>query len=620
MARLATRGVAACLLDFPVLFRYNLPRMSGRARVQHSNSGSPGWLAPVLAALVCAAIFLPTLRYQFVWDDEQLVTANQRLYAANPLSLFGQGFMPESHGSAATRVHYYRPLTVLTFWLDRHIWGWNPFGYHLTNVLLNASALVLLGLLLGRLAGRKQVWPVLLGVAVFGLHPAHVESVAFISGRTDLLATVFVLLCLLSLRRYDRSGRWPWLGAATASAAAAMLAKETAVLLPLLVVAMLYRPGFGKRARNRFAVILPAAAVLACLVLRWLVLRSAALPAGTAGPVQRLLLFLNALGRYGQLAVFPFTHRLQYLDLAAFAAFNWPTVVGLLLLVSLPWLAWRFRGRAPGFGAAWFLLFILPASNLFAIGDTFLAERLLCLSLAGVAIIALAVARIRPGTGRNVIMLLLFSYVGLMGVGAVRRMPVWRDPVTLFRTMVRESPGSADARVNLGAALLRQENDARGAEDEFRMALALQPDRAVAHYDLGDILRMRGQVDSAVQEYRAAIRLDPGYAEAHGNLGIILLRAGQPDSAFDELRLARALNPDLAPVYVSLGNCFVARGQPDSALRSFWTAIRLQPDRPEAYINLNRLYTLLGKFDSAELAARMLQQHRAPTGTPPAGH
>ena len=575
--------------------------------------GGRRWLVILFAALVCAAIYLPTLRYQFVWDDEQLVTANYRLEVANPLPLFGQDFMPQSHGSVATRVHYYRPLTVLSFWLDRHIWGQNPFGYHLTNVLLNALALVLLGLLLVRLAGRTQIWPVLLGIAVFGLHPARVESVAFISGRTDLLATVFVLLCLLSLWRYARSGRWPWLGAATAAAAAAMLAKETAVLLPVLVVAMLFLPGFGARARNRLAVILPAAAVLACLVLRWLVLGSAALPAGSAGVVQRLLLFLNALGRYGQLAVFPFTHRLLYPDRPAFAAFNWPTVVGFLLLLSLPLLAWRFRGRAPGFGAAWFLLFILPASNLFAIGDTFLAERLLCLPLAGLAIIVLSVDRVRFGSARNLIMVLLFAYVGLLASDTLHRASVWCDPVTLFRTMVRESPGSADAHLNLGAALLRQENDAGGAEAEFRMALALQPGHAVAHNDLGDILRKRGQLDSAGQEYRAAIRQDPGYAEAHGNLGIVLLRAGQPDSAFDQLRLARALNPDLAPVYVNLGNCFVARGQPDSALRSFWTAIRLQPDRPEAYINLSRLYTVLGKPDSAELVSRMLQQRHAPS-------
>jgi tetratricopeptide (TPR) repeat protein len=562
--------------------------VSDKSPVPHSRPGSPRWLVPVLAALVCAVIYLPTLKYQFVWDDEQLVTANERLNAANPLSLFGQSFMSQPHESEATRVQYYRPLTVLTLWLDRHMWGQNPFGFHLTNVLLNALALVLLSLLLVRLAGRSQVWPVLLGIGVFGLHPARIESVAFISGRTDLLATVFVLLCLLSLWRYARSRRWPWLGVATASAAAAMLAKETAVLLPLLVVAMLFWPGWGasraqghigKRARNRLAVILPASAVLACLVVRWFVLGSGALPAGSAGAGQRLFLFLNALGRYGQLAVFPFTHRLLHPDRAAFAAFNWPTVVGLLLLVSLPWLAWRFRSRAPGFAAAWFLLFILPSSNLFAIGLTFLAERLLCLPLAGVSIIVLAVGRARPGPRRNVIMLLLFAYTGLMAADTVRRMPVWRDPVTLFQTMVRESSGSANAHLNLGDALFK-----------------------------------RGELDSAGREFRAAIRLDSGYAEAHGNLGIILARTGRPDSAFDQFRLARALDPELAPVYVNIGNCFVARGQPDSALNSFWTAIKLQPDLPEAYINLNRLYTRLGKPDSAELVARMLRQHHVPPG------
>ena len=580
--------------------------MKGKARVERAKAGRPDWLVPVLAALAGAAIYLPALSYQFVWDDEQLITANQRLNDANPLSLFGQDFMPDLHGSAATRVHYYRPLTVLSFWLDRHIWGLNPLGFHLTNIILNAVVLVLLGLLLVRLSGRK-LWPVLLGLAVFGLHPARVESVAFISGRTDLLAALFVLLCLACLRRYERTGRWPWLGAGTASAAAAMVAKETAVLLPLLVAAMLYRPGFWKRAQNRLAVIVPGAAVLACLALRWFVLGSAALPPGPTA-VQRLLLFLNALGRYGQLAVFPFTHRLQYADAGSFARFNWPTVVGVMLLVLLPWLAWRFRGRFAGLGAAWFLLFVLPASNLFSIGDSFLAERLLCLPLAGVAIVTLTFARIRSKPVRTVAALALLVYAGLMAADAFNRMPVWRDPVSLFRAMVRESPESPDARVNLGAALLRFENDAPGAEAEFRAALALAPDRAVAHYDLGDILRGRGQLDSAVLEYRAAIQLDPGYAEAHGNLGIMLLRAGENDSAYKHLSLARELSPNLAPVYIALGNYFVVNGRPDSALAAFWTALRLEPDRPESYINLRRLYLVLGKTDSAEIVSRMMSQ------------
>jgi Tfp pilus assembly protein PilF len=614
----------------------------------------------VLAVLVCAAIYLPTLRYQFAWDDEQLITANPRLLVPNPLSLLGQNFMPLRHGSLATKVQYYRPLTVFTFWLDRHVWGANPFGHHLTNVLLNALAVALLAVLLSLLSGRSRLWPVLAGLAVFSLHPAHVESVAFISGRTDVLATVFILTCLLCLVRYGGSGRWFWLAAATAASAAALLSKEVSVLLPLVGFAMLYSGGLGTRPKGEVerlkgsrglnwvmsrggrraltAAFVLAATAVAYLVLRSLVLGGAALrwpwdtiPIARAQlgyvprPVaERLLLFLNALGRYGQLVVFPFTHRLVYPDRAGFAAFGWPTLAGGFALVLLGWLGWRFRRTASGFGAAWFLAFIIPASNLFSIGATFLAERLLYLPLAGAAIMVLGglkgeverfkgsrglnwvMSRGRPGAWRNAFAVVLFLYAVLMAAGSIRRMPVWRDPVTLFSTMVRESPNSADAHLNLGAALLKQNRDTLQAETEFRRTLAIRPDHPVAHNDLGDILRKRGEIDAARQEFLAAISLDSGYAEARGNLGIVLFQSGLFDSAFGQFRLARSLDPTLAPVYVNIGNCFVERNEPDSAKRSFWTAIRLQPDLSAAYVNLSRLYARSGIPDSAELVNRML--------------
>ena len=564
-------------------------------------------------------MYLPTLRYGFVWDDEHLVTKNARLETANPLQFFGQDFMPSRHGSDATRIQYYRPLTVLSLWLDRQVWGLNPSGFHLTNVLLNALVLVLLGLLLCMLSGRS--WPGLVGLALFGLHPAHVESVAFVSGRTDLLAAVFALSCFLCLVRYAGRGQSPaertrpqsgtvpagvWPVAAVMCCAAACLSKEVAVLLPLVGFVMLRHLGCSRR-RAGIATAVLAAVVVGYILLRSAVLGSSALAVGSAGFSERLLLFLNAFGRYGRLAVFPFIHRLVYPDRAAFAAFGWPTVAGVCLLLLLCWFGWRARRSTLGLGAMWFLAFILPVANLFSIGDTFLAERLLYLPLAGLAVMALSVEQLRP-TWRRTLIPLLAGYALLMAVDSLSRMLVWRDPVGLFRTMAAEAPNSSDAHLNLGAALLNQEKDTLAAEAEFRRALAIEPRNPVAHNNFGDILRKRGELAAARQEYADAVSLDPGYAEAHGNLGIVLLQTGQADSALAQLRQARMLSPNLAPVYVNIGNCFAALGWPDSAKSSFWKAIRLQPGLVPAYVNLSRLYAVLGKPDSAEVVSRLLQQ------------
>ncbi|MEO0082382.1 MAG: tetratricopeptide repeat protein [candidate division WOR-3 bacterium] len=564
------------------------------------------WPTVVLIVLLCAAVYLPTLKYQFVWDDKQLVLANPRLMTGNPLVFFGQSFMPGVHGSEATRVRYYRPLTVLSFWLDRQMWGLNPLGFHLTNVLLNALVLLLLALLLSEFV--SQAWPVLLGVALFGLHPSHVESVAFVSGRTDLLAAVFVLACVLLLLRYGQSGRWYWLGSATVACAAALLTKEVAVLLPVVGAFLLYWTVPGSRRRMVISTLCLTAAVTGYLAVRWTVLGNVAVPTGTLG--QRLLLALNTIGRYGAMVVFPFTHRLVYPSRTEVVGPGWPTLAGVSLLALLGWLTWRYRCSVVGFGAVWFLSFIVPASNLFAIGISYLAERLLYLPLAGAAMMVLAGARLRMRVPRAVFVGVLLVFAVLWAAASIRRMPVWQDELALFGTMVREAPNSADAHLNLGAALITQQQDTLRAEAEFRRAIELQPQSAVAHNNLGDILRKRGDLTAAQREYLAAIALDPGYAEAHGNLGIVLFHAGQADSAFEQFILARSLQPGLAPVHVNLGNCFVERGQPDSALRSFWTAISLQPGLDAAYLNLIRLYLALGKPDSAELVRRMLEERR----------
>ncbi len=573
----------------------------------------------VAVALVCGAVYLPTLRYGFVWDDEQLVTVNPRLTTANPLDFFGQDFMPALHG--ASPVRYYRPLAVLSLWLDRQAWGANPLGFHLTNVLLNALVLALLGLVAAASLKLQSsspdpgtrnpepqtaLLPVLLGVMLFGLHPAHVESVAFISGRTDLLAAAFALVALLFLLRYRAGGRWPWLAGSTAAYLLALLSKESVLLLPLLA---LVAPGPTARRRTWLPAAVLGLVAVAFAAVRTLVVGSPLLPA--ADPGRWLMLVLNAVGRYAQLSVFPFTHRLVYADPDVFASFGWPTVAGAVALAGLLFVAVRLRRTVVGFGAAWFLLFLLPAANLFPTGVSFLSERFLYLPLAGLVLgisglwfLISELWSVRaPLLGVLVFISIAFA------AAALRRMPVWRDQGTLFRTMVREAPESAEAHNNLGGFLFKTEKDYAAAEAEFRRTLELKPGLVTARNNLGDALRKRGALAAAETEYRAAVALDSGYAEAQGNLGIVLALTGRPDDAFDRFVRARALNPGLAPAHINIGTAFMQRGQPDSALASFWTAVRLEPERPESYLNLGRLYSALGKPDSAELMDRVFRQH-----------
>lgn len=571
------------------------------ARKPARESRAP-WLLLALAVLAGTALYLPSLDYGFVWDDRQLITANPAIETDTPLALFGRGFMLAGHGSQSRRVQYYRPLAALSFWLDHRARGMNPRGFHLTNVLLNGLVLVLLALLLLELLrrdGRYRRWPVLLGVLAFGVHPAHVESVAFISGRTDLLAAVFVLIAALLILRLRRTGSFLFAVLGAASFALALLAKEVAILFPA-VAALLLGWTRAERRRSLMALGLLILTAASYLVLRFAVL-GPALPPAAGGAGHRLTLVLNSLGRYAGLLVFPFRHRLLWPDAAEFARPGWPTAAGAALLVGLVWLAVRYRRGPAGTGAAWTLLFLLPAANLFPIGSSLLAERLLYLPSAGAILLALAAGLgLRDIRARRALAWLLTGYCLVLGFAAWNRMPAWRDEMALFRVAVTEAPESADAHLNLGAELLRA-GDAAGAERELRRAVELRPGEPIARNNLGDLLRRTGRLEEAADQLRTAVRLDAGYAEAWGNLGIVHSLAGRNDSAYLSLARARELNPDLAAAHINLGNVFVALGKPDSAIASLWAAARLRPDRPEPWVNLERLYRALGKNDSADL-------------------
>jgi hypothetical protein len=376
------------------------------------------------------------------------------------------------------------------------------------NVLWNAAAGMLVTLLLVELLGG--FWPALLGGLAFALHPMHVESVAFVSDRTDLMMTAFLLLAFLALLRYRARPSPRWIAAAALCFGLSLLCKEAAILFPVLaflvlcgflqgdtpprtagshpsldsrriVVFGVRKPkpgeqdtphpnpqekrmkakgeGMNGERKKRSRSFLPQGrarradwlllALLVAVAALYLVVRSLVLGGASAGwgdvtIVQRALLVVNAFGRYVFLSLVPFWHRLTYPDLARFSSIGWPTIVGAIALVGLVWLAWRFRSSPRGLGAAWFVLFILPASDFFPPGPSYLSERLLYLPTVGMVLMAVAfLVRIRRASLRRPVAVAVIMFAVAMGINTLARLPVWRDEVALHTTMVKENPDAA---------------------------------------------------------------------------------------------------------------------------------------------------------------------------------
>ncbi len=534
--------------------------------------------ASLLVAVVAAAAYAATLGYELVWDDTLLIQQSWRLHHWRALpSLLTSHFWSEV-GEAS---HYYRPLVTLTFFLDLQIWGLRPLGFHLTNVLAHL-AVTLAVLAVARRALRGELAAVACAL-VFALHPLHTESVSFVSGRTDVVATLFFLLALLAYDRgRDREGRalsaWS-LGAYLL----ALLAKELAITLPavLMVWDRLVRGDLRDRAAMwraapRYAAFSAIAVVY--FGLRWFALGGLDSGADAWGPpLARVLTTLKIVASYVWLTLVPYPASPYHViapETVPPSLTWWLAVAGLVAAVGAT--AWAVR-RAPaaGLGALWFWLTLAPsiAVNLLPLPSVIVAERFLYLPTVGFSIVLgwgaarllgpvawKRAAQIRPAPAMGLAAVLL-----VYAVLTLWRNEDWHDEYRLYSRMVETSPGAAMPRINLAFTQLA-----------------------------------RGEVDPANQHLREAVRLAPGSPRANAGLGLTETILGDRDAGLRHALEARALAPGNADVLASLGAVYLHRGEPARALPELTESLGIKPNQVHAALNRALALAWLGQAEAAE--------------------
>jgi protein O-mannosyl-transferase len=469
---------------------------------------------------------------------------------------------------------------------------------------------------------------------LFAVHPVHVEAVAGVVGRAELLAAAATLAALLLHRQElaPGAGRSRTVILAPVCAFAAMMSKESAFVVPVL--AWLFEraapPATVDPGRRRTLWLGHGAALAAALALRCLVVGGIGPPgpiplvdnpAASAGPVAGRLTALACVTRYAGLLLWPARLSADYsYDQIPIVTSPWDAraIGGALLVLSVLVGGIALRRRLPA--AAFSLLFVAvslaPVANLIVFVGTLLAERLLYLPSAGLCLLVgtLASRPVAPAGGRAA----LAAAAILVFAGAARttgRLPDWRDDFALYTSAAEVSPRSARIRYNLGNAWLRQRRDAQ-AEAEYRRALAIYPAFADAQANLGMALlqqgratealdalslaaerlprnaevavnqgtahRMLGQAGAAEADFRRALLIDPATATAWNNLGSLLLGRGETGDAIEALGHAVASAPEDAIYHVNLGDALRAAGRDSDALVEFDRAARLDPGPGEA--------------------------------------
>ena len=589
----------------------------GRTRNRQEPGASDFLFHPVVAVLLltllAGAIYANSLGNGFVFDDEGLVVQNTQIREIWQL--------PRILGLVGRAA--YRPVRTASYTIDYYFFGLNPAGYHAVNILIHIVNGSLVFFTLRALLNRPL--PALLAAMLFIVHPIQTDSVTYISGRRDLIFTLFYLIGFYAFIRYRAAGQYRYLILAGVSYLLSLLSKEMGITLPLLcfcydVVRSLPDPG-SRAGLSRWQAIQEG---FRAVIRRytWLYLPIAAAVVFFAGyfifavnpSLQRkmwggglwptLLTSSRIFAHYLKLLAFPITLNADYsydafpisLSLAE------PRVVfALFVLVAAWWGIYRLQSeeRWAAFGGLWFFVTLLPVSQIIPHHEL-LAEHYLYLPSAGAFLaVALLVERLMERTSQPAAVSTAFALlVLLLATRTVIRNRDWKDSLTLWIKTVQTAPKSARAHTNLGEIYLRQGQTAK-AEREFREALRIQPDDAVNRDNHGLALLKLGRVDEAEREFREALRFSPR-PKTQINLGLVYLRRSQLDDAEREFRSilqSGGLEPEMRVTALNnLGIVSALKGKQEEAEQAFTEVIRLDQNNADARGNLGRLYLEKRKY------------------------
>ncbi len=480
----------------------------------------------------------------------------------------------------------WHPLTWLSHMLDCELFGLNPGAQHFVNVLFHAANAALLFVLLLRLT--NALWPAAFVAALFAWHPLHVESVAWIAERKDVLSTFFALLALLSYAKFVKENCRRSFWFALIFFALGLMSKPMLVTLPFVMLLLDYWPlqRFNSSTFQRLLVEkIPffALTIISCIVTYFAQRMGSAVM--TLEQLSFSLRLQNALIAYARylldtvwpvnLAVlYPLPNHLHWIHAAA------ATATAVLLFFS--WLAWRTRTRHPYIiiGWLWFLGTLVPVIGLVKVGSAALADRYTYFPLTGIFLIAAFGARdlaarfpFLKKTLPAAAILILAACVGL----TERQLTFWHDSETLFRRDLAVTPDNANAHINLGAALEMSGRETE-ALAEYREAARLADDSVNAHFNIANLLTKMDRPAEALPEFDRAIALAPGMANLRNGRGEALAELGKFYEAESDFAEAVRLDPDYAAPHFELGKTLLKQGRDTEAIGEFRAALRLDPD------------------------------------------
>jgi len=555
-------------------------------------------------------VYWQVRNYGFVnYDDDIYVKDN--LHVEKGLTLGSIAW-----ALTATHASNWHPLTWLSHMLDFQLYGMNPGQHHLTNVLFHILNTLLLFFVFKRMT--KDLWQSGFVAALFGLHPLHVESVAWVAERKDVLSTFFWMMTVWSYIRYVERSRVDRYLLVLTFFIFGLMAKPMLVTLPFVLLLLDYWP------LNRFQ-IKNSETRMFSLSLIWekipLFVISAASSfvtyivqksGGTVSPLDVISLkqrIANVMVSYityiGKMIV---PHELAVLYPYPKFISLWKVGSAGLLLVAISVAVFRIKRTKPYFAVGWFwyLGTLVPVIGLIQVGFQAMADRYTYVPLIGLSIIvAWGVPDILGKWRIKSVILAILSAIILSALTLCTGFQIrcWKNSIALFEHAKNVTQNNYVAYHKLGDAVLA-EGQVDTAIKYYSEAIRIKPDFIPARINMGVALRKDGKLEKALDQLSKALSLKKNFATIHYEIGLTLEEMGRYDEAISHFRKVLRINPDHAKAYNNLGVILARQGEYKEAIASFYKAIRIDTRYAGAYYNIGKLFTNQGKFEDAILNYR----------------
>jgi protein O-mannosyl-transferase len=540
------------------------------------------WATGTLLISMAVVVYWPALNGGYVLDDDDYLINNVHLRSLDGLGQiwFHASELPD---------HY--SLTYTTFWLEYHLWGLEPLGYHVVNLMLHAAS----ALLLWRLLIVLRVPGAWVAAAIFAVHPVCVESVAWVAERKNVLSMLLSLastLCYLRFEPADETidqtvaghARRTWYACSIFLFAAAIFSKAAVVMMPAVLVVIYW----WKRGRiDRRIVVALVPLFLLAFVMALVTIHVEATQNGAQGTewsfslVERLIIAGQAVWFYLGKLIWPhplsFVYRRWGIDSSA----SWQLLylAAAVGIFGNVWLARHRIGRGPTAAAAIYVIALFPVLGIFNIAFmrySFVADHFQYHAAAAIAaLVGAGIWRVFPTT-RHVVSrgAAVAVVLGLLMVLSREHSALFADPIALYTDTIEKNPGCWMAHFNLGNALVQAGRN-QDAAVQFAATVKLRPECAEAHNNLGKCLAASGQRTSAIHEFAVTVALLPENAGAHYNLAGLQFESGLFSEAAEHYRIAVRKNPEWMEAWMNLAVAYSQLHQDAEARFSAGRALQL---------------------------------------------